>query len=36
MQKKLKLTESQIKLKSELEILYNQIWQYIDMAIYRQ
>lgn len=30
MPKKLKLTESQTKLKSELEILYNQIWQYIE------
>lgn len=30
MLKKLKLTESQTKLKSELEILYNQIWQYIE------
>lgn len=30
MPKKLKLTESQTKLKSELEILHNQIWQYIE------
>lgn len=30
MPKKLKLMESQTKLKSELEILYNQIWQYIE------
>ena len=30
MPKKLKLTEFQTKLKSELEILHNQIWQYIE------
>ena len=30
MPKKLKLTEFQTNLKSELEILYNQIWQYIE------
>lgn len=30
MPKKLKLTESQTKLKSELEIIHNQIWQYIE------
>lgn len=30
MPKKIKLTESQTKLKSELEILHNQIWQYIE------
>lgn len=30
MPKKLKLTESQTKLKSELEILHNKIWQYIE------
>lgn len=28
MPKKLKLTEFQTNLKSELDILYNQIWQY--------
>ena len=30
MPKKLKLTESQTKLKSELEIIHNKIWQYIE------
>lgn len=30
MLKRLNLTDSQKKLKSELEILHNQIWQYIE------